>query len=119
MVSLKNRKRKKRLNERKENKFIAYEAMNFLIEEAMKNRLSNPQYSQELFSAARKLCSRTRIHIPSHYHFHFCRSCYYPLSTNSAKIRLNSKKKQIHYQCLICKKEHRFGYLREQKKRKK
>lgn len=102
--------------ERQEIQLLAQDAVKFIIEESLKIRLTDPQRSQELFRTARKIGKRGRFHLPHKYRFLFCRSCYYPLSIKTAKIRLNSKKQQIHYLCLNCKKEQRFGYLYSRKK---
>jgi RNase P subunit RPR2 len=54
-----------------------------------------------------------RLHLPRRYRFLFCRSCGYPLTINTARIRLNNKKRQIHYQCLNCNNEQRFGFSKK------
>ncbi len=118
MVSSHHRKRRRKSWERQEIRFLAHEAVTFLIEESLRIRLTDPLQSQEFFRAARKIGKRGRFHIPPQYHFLFCRSCYYPLSIKTAKIRLNSRKKQIHYLCLNCKKEQRFGYIWKRKRNK-
>lgn len=92
---------------------ISKESMIFLLEESLRYRLINPQYSRGLFHDARKIGQRGRLHLPPHYRFMFCRSCNNSFNSKSVKIRLNNKKKQIHYQCLICKHEHRFGYEKQ------
>ncbi len=75
-------------------------------------RSTNPRRSQELFVDARKIGKRGRFHLPKHYRRLFCKFCYYPLSNKTSKIRLNNKKRQLHYLCLNCKREQRFGYSR-------
>lgn len=110
MNSSRRRKWTKKSKERREQHQISQEAMIFLLEESLNYRLENPHYSRELYFNTRKIGQRSRLHLPKHYRFLFCRSCNTPLSVKTAKIRLNSKKKQIHYQCLICKHEHRVGY---------
>ncbi|MFX0085092.1 MAG: hypothetical protein ACFFAU_05415 [Candidatus Hodarchaeota archaeon] len=100
----------KKSKQRREQHRISEEAMIYLLEKSLENRLNNPQYSRELFYDAQRIGRRGRLHLPSHYRFLFCRSCKNPFSNKTAKIRLNSTKNQIHYQCLICRHEHRFGY---------
>ncbi|MFX1286229.1 MAG: hypothetical protein ACFFB5_21515 [Promethearchaeota archaeon] len=116
MVSSHHRKKRKRSLERQETKLLAREAVKFLLEESLKIRLTDPERSQELYHSARKIGKRGRFHLPHKYRVLFCRSCFYPLSIETARIRLNSKKQQIHYLCLNCKKEQRFGYLVGRKK---
>ncbi|UCE12383.1 MAG: hypothetical protein JSV04_09290 [Candidatus Heimdallarchaeota archaeon] len=113
MVHSKQRKRQKKFINRKEGQFLSEEAINFLIEESLKLRLTNPVQSKELIRAAQKIGTKQRLHIPKKYHLSFCRNCCYPLSIKTARIRLNSKKRQIHYLCLNCKNEQRFGYIRK------
>ncbi|MFX0122506.1 MAG: hypothetical protein ACFFAE_02640 [Candidatus Hodarchaeota archaeon] len=116
MVFSRHRKKRKRSVERQEIRFLAQEAVTFYLEESLKSRLTEPQRSQDLFRAARRIGKRGRFHLPNRYRLLFCRSCYYPININTTRIRLNNKKKQIHYLCLNCKKEQRFGYLKKKKK---
>ncbi|MHA1966856.1 MAG: hypothetical protein ACW964_03540 [Candidatus Hodarchaeales archaeon] len=110
MRSSRQRKRTNKSKVRREQHFISQEAMIFLLEESLYHRLENPHYSRELYYSAQKIGQRSRLHLPKHYRFLFCKSCKFPFNAKTARIRLNSKKKQIHYQCLICKHEHRVGY---------
>lgn len=110
MVSSRRRKKRKRTIERQEIQFLTQEAMKFYLEESLKSRLTNPLRSRELFRSARKIGKRGRAHLPHQYRLYFCRSCDLPVSVKTARIRLNSKKRQIHYFCLNCKKSQRFGY---------
>jgi RNase P subunit RPR2 len=110
MVPSRHRKKRKRSVERQEIHFLTQEAMTFLIEESMKTRLTNPRRSRELFCSSRKIGKRGRLHLPRQYRCYFCRSCNFPISVNTTRIRLNSKKRQIHYFCLNCKKEQRISY---------
>ena len=110
MNSSRRRKWTKKSKERREKQQISQEAMIFLLEESLNYRLDNPHYSRELYFNTRKIGQRSRLHLPKHYRFLFCRSCNIPLSVKTARIRLNSKKMQIHYQCLMCRHEHRVGY---------
>ena len=119
MVSSRRRKKRKRTIERQEIQFLTQEAMTFYLEEGMKSRLTNPLRSRELIRSARKIGKRGRAHLPHQYRYYFCRSCDYPLSVKTVRIRLNSKKRQIHYFCLNCKKEQRFGYQKPPAKLKK
>lgn len=105
-------KRRKKNLYRKEGQIISEEAIAFLIEESLKLRLTNPNQSKELIRAARKIGTKQRIHFPRQYHLLFCSVCCYPMSIKTARIRLNNKKRQIHYLCLNCKNEQRFGYSR-------
>ncbi|MFX0051525.1 MAG: hypothetical protein ACFFAJ_03865 [Candidatus Hodarchaeota archaeon] len=113
MVNLKRRRRHKKINNRLEAQMIAEDTMHFLLEESLQTRIDDPLQSIRLFSAARKIGKRNRLHISQQFRFLFCRSCYHPLSATSARIRLNSKKHQIHYQCLKCNHEQRFGYRKK------
>ena len=115
MVSSQHQKGRKRFLKRQETRFLVEEAVTYCIEEGLKNRLTDPLRSQEMFHLARKIGKRARIHLPRKYRLLFCRSCYYPFSIKTARIRLNSKKKQIHYLCLNCKKEQRYGYFLRRK----
>ncbi|UCG00467.1 MAG: hypothetical protein JSW11_12590 [Candidatus Heimdallarchaeota archaeon] len=110
MVSSHRRKKRKRSIERQDIQFLTQEAMTFFIEESIKTRSTNPLQSQEFYRAARKIGKRGRIHLPHQYRNYFCRSCNYPISIKTTRIRLNSKKRQIHYFCFNCRKEQRFGY---------
>ena len=116
MVFSRRRKKRKRSVERQKIHFLAREAVKFYLEESLKTRLTDPLRSQDLFRAARRIGKRGRFHLPHPYRLLFCRSCYYPININTTRIRLNSKKKQIHYLCLNCKKEQRFGYFKKKKK---
>ncbi len=119
MGSFRRSRKIKKSKERREQRRISEEAMIYLCEESLKNRLNNPQYSQNLFHDARKIGQRGRLHLPADYRFLFCRSCNTPFSIKTAKIRLNSTKNQIHYQCLICRHEHRFGYGKQKNNARK
>jgi len=110
MVSYKGRKQRKKRVEKKETRAIINDTMKFLIDESLKLRTSDPQRANQLFIAAKKVGKRTRTHLPRKTHLFFCKSCNFPFTAATARIRLNSKKKQIHYQCLKCNKEQRFGY---------
>lgn len=110
MAPSKHRKRHKKKDERLEMQLIANDTMHFLLEESLKKRNDDPLQSISLFSAARKIGKRNRLHLPRQFRFLFCRSCNFPLSAKTARIRLNSKKQQIHYKCLKCKHDQRFGY---------
>ena len=114
MVSSRRRKKRKRSVDRQENQFQTQKSMTFLVEESLKTRLTNPPRSQELFRAVRKIGKRGRVHLPRQYRHLFCRSCNYPISVKTARIRLNSKKRQIHYFCLNCKNVQRIGYHKKQ-----
>ena len=116
MVPSQQRKRPKKILNRKESQYFSEEAISFLIEESLNLRLTNPMQSKELIRAAQKIGTKQRLHIPKQYHLSFCRTCCYPMSIKTARIRLNSKKRQIHYLCLNCKNEQRFGYSRKKKK---
>ncbi|MHA2223822.1 MAG: hypothetical protein ACXAC8_01280 [Candidatus Hodarchaeales archaeon] len=113
MVSSHRRKWRKKSTERRKNHSFAKEAITFLVEESLKIRVTDPQRSQELFCDARKIGRKMRLHLPRRYRFLFCRSCGYPLTINTARIRLNNKKRQIHYQCLNCNNEQRFGFSKK------
>ncbi|MFX0170949.1 MAG: hypothetical protein ACFE9L_03420 [Candidatus Hodarchaeota archaeon] len=110
MVYLKRQRRQKKIDNRLEAQMIAKNTMHFLLEKSLTTRIEDPLQSRRLFSAARKIGKRNRLHISKQFRFLFCRSCFYPLSAKTARIRLNSKKRQIHYQCLKCNHEQRFGY---------
>lgn len=110
MVSYKGRKQRKKRVEQQETRILINTTIKFLIEESMKLRTSDPQRSHQLFIAAKKIGKRNRTHLPRRSRLFFCKSCKFPLTATTARIRLNSKKKQIHYQCLKCNKEQRFGY---------
>ncbi len=110
LVSLKARRRQQRSKDKKQNLLIGREATNFLLNESLKLRVVDPERSKQLYSDARKLAERGRFHLSKRHRILFCKTCKTPFSNQTVKVRLNSQKKQIHYQCLICKSEKRFGY---------
>lgn len=117
MTLIKRRKKFRSRSEKQVRRLLALEAMTFHLDESLKLRQTNLQQAKDSYLAAMKIGKRNRLHLPHHYRFLFCRSCYSPLSAETARIRLNSKKHQIHYQCLNCRQEHRFGYRISKKKR--
>ncbi len=116
MGSYRSRKGTKKRIERQEINFFTYKTIKFLIERSLDISSTNPQNSHDLYVAAQKIARRNRIHIPQYYSILFCKSCQFPFTLKTAKIRLNSRKKQIHYRCLHCNKEQRYGYKKKQKK---
>ncbi len=110
MSAAKSRKRRQISREKRLNKQIGRESANFLLNESDKFRVSDPQRSQRLYSDAKKLAQRGRFHLPKQHKILFCKKCNTPFSERTVKVRLNPRKKQIHYQCLVCKSNRRFGY---------
>lgn len=110
MASSKKRKKRKKNSERSINRQFFGEAITFLLERSLENRIKNPEYAKDLYLSARKMGQRGRMHLPRKYHMLFCHSCSTPFNVNTVRIRINSKKQQIHYCCLICHQEKRFGY---------
>jgi len=110
VVQSRKRKKRKKVSERSINQKFFDEAIRFLLERSLENRISDPEDAKDLYVSARKMGQRGRMHLPRKYHMLFCRSCFTPFNTNTVKIRINSKKRQIHYYCLICHREQCFGY---------
>jgi RNase P subunit RPR2 len=110
MVQYQHRKKRRRKSERLKKKAMFSEAIKYLLQQGINLRTKNQELSREYFQSARKLGMRGRFHLPKPYRLLFCHLCFNPLNVDGMKIRLNSKKKQIHYQCLECGHEYRFGY---------
>ncbi len=117
MVPYKHRKKRRKKNERLEKRMLFSEAIDYLLQQSLELRTTNPTLSKEYIQSARKMGMRGRFHLPKPYRLFFCHFCLTPIHSNSTKVRLNSKKKQIHYQCLECGHEHRFGFSRKKIRR--
>ncbi len=110
MVPSRDQKYRRRKNKKKEQSNLYSEATTFLLNKSLSLRSKNPELAKEYFISARKMGMRGRQHIPKGYRILFCKSCNYPIQSKTIKVRLNSKKKQISYNCLRCGEKHRFGY---------
>ncbi len=110
MAPSKQKKKRRSRTEKQTKKLLFSEAINYLLEQSLEQRVKDPDLSKEYFLSAKKMGMRGRFHLPKQYRHLFCHKCYTPLTSNTARVRLNSKKKQVHYQCLICRSEHRIGY---------
>ena len=113
MVSYHPRKKRRRKKNRLEKKIMFSEAIKYLFQRSIDLRTKNQKLSREYFQSARRMGMRGRFHLPKPYRLLFCHLCFTPLNVESMKVRLNSKKKQVHYQCLECGHEHRFGYRKK------
>ena len=110
MVRYQPRKKRRRKKKGLEKRIIFSEAINYLLQQSIDLRTKNPKLSKEYFQSARRMGMRGRYHLPKPYRLLFCHSCFAPLNVEGMKVRLNSKKRQLHYQCLECGHEYRFGY---------
>jgi len=117
MVQYQPRKKRQRKNKRLERKIMFSEAIKYLLQQSINLRTKNQNLSKEYFQSARKMGMRGRFHLPKPYRLLFCHSCFTPLNVESMRGRFNSKKKLIHYQCLECGHEHRFGYSKNKSRR--
>ena len=113
MVRVRQRKNRRKRNKRQEQKNLYSEAIAFLLEKSFNLRSTDPELAKEYYLSARKMGMRGRQHLPKPYRILFCRSCNYPLQTSTMRVRLNSTKKQISYNCLKCGNKYRFGYIRK------
>ena len=110
MGQSKHRKKRQKKSERLEKRMLISQSIEYLLQKSIELRTSNPELAIDYIRSARKMGMRGRIHLPKQFRQLFCHSCLTPIHSNRTKVRLNSKKKQIHYQCLECGQEHRFGY---------
>ncbi|MCK4848254.1 MAG: hypothetical protein KAT16_04455 [Candidatus Heimdallarchaeota archaeon] len=113
MVRVRQRKNRRKRNKKQEQKNLYSEAIAFLLEKSINLRSTDPELAKEYYLSARKMGMRGRQHLPKPYRIFFCRSCNYPLQTSTMRVRLNSTKKQISYNCLKCGNKYRFGYIRK------
>ncbi|MFW9780129.1 MAG: hypothetical protein ACFFE8_14875 [Candidatus Heimdallarchaeota archaeon] len=118
MVS-KKQKRLVRRTEKREQQSFGKEAVSYLLDESLQLRVRDTQRAQDLAKDALKIRTRVKIHLPRQYRMKFCRACHTPLSVETVRVRLNSKKRQVHYQCLMCGQERRFGYLDPKRRKRK
>ncbi len=116
MAPSKQRKKRRSRSEKQTKRILFSEAIHHLLQKSLDLRSIDPALSKEYFQAAKKMGMRGRFHLPKPYRQFYCQKCLSPLTTENARIRLNSKKKQIHYQCLLCRSEHRFGYQKQKQK---
>ena len=116
MVRVRKRKNRRKKNKKQELKILYSEAITFLLGKSIDLRSINPELSKEYFLSDQKMGMRGRQHLPKPYRLFFCRSCNSPVQTSTMRVRLNSAKKQISYNCLNCGNKNRFGYLKENKK---
>ena len=100
-----------RKTEKREQRSFGQEAVTYLLDESLRLRVLDPQRAQDLAKDALKIRTRVKIRLPRQFRMKFCRTCHSPLSVETARVRLNSKKRQVHYQCLKCGHERRFGYM--------
>lgn len=118
-MASKKQKRLVRRTAKREQQSFGQEAVTYLLDESLRLRVSDPQRAQNLAKDALKIRTRVKIRLPRQYRMQFCRACHTPLSVETARVRLNSKKRQVHYQCLKCGQERRFGYIAPKKPRRK
>lgn len=116
MVRARQRKNRRKMNKKQEQRILYSEAITFLLEKGIDLQSLNPELAKEYYLSARKLGMRGRQHLPKQYRLFFCRSCKYPLQTSTMRVRLNSAKKQIIYNCTKCGSILRFGYIKENQK---
>jgi ribonuclease P protein subunit RPR2 len=110
-MASKKQKRLVRRTEKREQRSFGQEAVSYLLDESLRLRMLDPKRAQDLAENALKIRTRVKIRLPRQYRLKFCRTCHTPLSVETARVRLNSKKRQVHYQCLKCGQERRFGYV--------
>ena len=115
MVRSRRNKNRRKENEKQERKILYSEAINFLLEESLALRSTDPELSKEYFISAQKMGMRGRQHLPKPYRLYFCRYCKYPVQTSKMQVRLNNAKKQITYSCSNCGQKFRFGYSKGSK----
>ncbi|MEM2918184.1 MAG: ribonuclease P [Candidatus Altiarchaeota archaeon] len=69
---------------------------------------------------ARAIAMRCNARIPSMLKRKFCKFCHiYLLPGRTSKVRINSAKKRVSVQCLNCKREMYFPYVREIKEKRR
>ncbi|MHA1976403.1 MAG: ribonuclease P Rpr2/Rpp21/SNM1 subunit [Candidatus Hodarchaeales archaeon] len=110
MAPSKQRKKRRSKTEKQTKKLLFSEAINYLLQRSLDLRSTDPSLAKEYYQAAKKMGMRGRFHLPKPYRQLFCHNCLSPITSDTTRVRLNSKKKQVHYQCLLCQSEHRFGY---------
>ncbi|MHA2137506.1 MAG: hypothetical protein ACXABU_08810 [Candidatus Hodarchaeales archaeon] len=110
MAPSKQRKKRRSRTEKQTKKVLFSEAINYLLQRSFDLRSTDPDLSREYIQSAKKMGMRGRFHLPKPFRQLYCHKCLAPFTSDTTKVRLNSKKKQIHYLCLLCRSEHRFGY---------
>ncbi|MHA1330419.1 MAG: hypothetical protein ACTSR2_05000 [Candidatus Hodarchaeales archaeon] len=117
MVSSRQRRKHKKNKEKIINIHAFDETIDYLLESSLAHRTADPDYARKLFSAARSMGKRGRVHLPKKGRIFFCKQCQTPYTASTVRIRINSKKKQIHYQCILCKHENRISYKKGWRKK--
>ena len=117
MAPSKQRKKRRSRTEKQTKKHLFSEAINYLLRRSIELRLTDPDMSREHYLSAKKMGMRGRFHLPKPYRLLYCHKCLSLITSETIRVRLNSKKKQIHYQCLLCRAEHRFGYNKQIEKK--
>ena len=113
MVRVRQRKNRRKKNKKQEQRILYSEAFSFLLEKCIDLRSTKPELAKKYYLSARKMGMRGRQHLPKPYRIFFFRTCNYPLQTGTMRVRLNSTKKQITYNCSKCGNKHRFGYIKK------
>lgn len=86
---------------------IAEERMKILFEEAEKR----PKYAERYLKLAEKIGMKTETPVPSDLNKNYCSNCYTILTPGkTCRVRVNSKKKTVNYECLECGDIRRYGY---------
>ncbi|MBR9679023.1 MAG: ribonuclease P [Nanoarchaeota archaeon] len=91
----------------KSKKDIANERIRLLVDKGVSEK--NPRYVE----LARKIGMKTRVSMPKDLKFKFCKKCGTPFSADTHRVRINSKKNIVVYECLKCGHKTRFPYVRE------
>lgn len=86
---------------------IAEERIRILFDEAEKR----DEYAERYLKLAEKIGMKAETPIPEDLKKNYCSSCYSILTPgDNCKVRVNSDRKTIEYECLDCDSIARYGY---------
>jgi ribonuclease P protein subunit RPR2 len=88
---------------------IAKERMKILVDKAVKDK------KKRYVELARKVGMKARQPMPKDLKFKYCKKCKEPYSSDTLKVRVNSKKNTVIYECLKCGDKRRYPFVREKK----
>ena len=90
-------------------KETARERMKILVDKAVKDK------KKRYVELASKIGMRTKTPMPKHLKLKFCRKCKEPFHAKSLKVRVDSKKNTVVYECLKCGNKQRYPYVKEKR----
>jgi len=100
-------------------KKIALERIEILFDLMEKETLKrNYERANRYLKIAREISTSYNIRLRG-YKIKYCRYCNIFFNSENSRVRLNPKKHRIEIECLKCGKKKYFGYLQEQKEKRR